>query len=201
MPSRFGMIGAFLFPYSLPLLFGLPANELTNSSVELETLLGIEGCDVKEKITEATNHRDRVDIISAFLFSKLKKQLTDDRGLQRCVRHIVQQQGNVPLDIISRNMGISHRQMERKFQLAVGMSPKLFSRLIRFSSTLRTFQDQSVMSLTDLSYRCGYFDQSHFIRDFKFFSGLSPKQYFKLKNTDVADNFIRISNNNSSMKF
>ncbi len=72
------------------------------------------------------------------------------------------------------------RQFERKFKQFSGFSPKLFSRIIRFQSAIKKYDDKK-MPLTEIAYECGYYDQSHFIHDFKEFSGYSPMQYFSGK--------------------
>ncbi len=69
------------------------------------------------------------------------------------------------------------RQFERRFKEYSGFSPKLFSRITRFQSSLDSFGNKD-KSLTDIAYDCDYYDQSHFINDFKEFSGYHPSQYF-----------------------
>ncbi|TXJ23716.1 MAG: AraC family transcriptional regulator [Chitinophagaceae bacterium] len=72
---------------------------------------------------------------------------------------------------------LSTRQFERNFKEFAGFSPKLYSRIIRFQSAIEQY-GQTGKSLTEIAYDCGYYDQSHFIHDFKEFSGLHPRHYF-----------------------
>jgi len=72
---------------------------------------------------------------------------------------------------------LSERQFERQFRKFSGFSPKLFSRIVRFQSALTQYGNNE-KSLTEIALETGYYDQSHFIHDFKEFSGYHPKQYF-----------------------
>ncbi|WP_317162601.1 helix-turn-helix domain-containing protein [Myroides albus] len=74
-------------------------------------------------------------------------------------------------------MNISERTLERLVKQYVGMSPKVYSRIIRFQANLNLLRESSFKSLTELTYESGYFDQSHYIREFKTFTGSTPKQY------------------------
>jgi AraC-like DNA-binding protein len=79
---------------------------------------------------------------------------------------------------LSAQFNLSQRQFERKFTEYAGFTPKVYSRIIRFQSALSHY-GSDYKSLTDIAYECGYYDQSHFIHEFKEFSGYHPGQYFK----------------------
>ena len=190
MDGKLGMMGAFLYPYAIPLLFNIPSEKITNTTVEISDFLGNEGLMLREEVMNASTNTQRMEIISKFLLKKVKNIFKQDKGLAEGVRQIVRYKGGVSIDSLVDNMGISGRHFDRKFLSVVGIAPKVFSRLIRFQSTLQLPQTMPVKNLTDLALSAGYYDQSHFIRDFKEFSGLSPKQYFKLEGHKTADNFV-----------
>lgn len=98
-----------------------------------------------------------------------------DESIAYLVKTIVDSKGIVTIESILKNLSLGRRQIERKFLEHVGFSIKYYSRIIRFQSTLLT----QFKSLTDLAYTFNYADQAHFIREFKEFSGLSPREYFK----------------------
>jgi transcriptional regulator GlxA family with amidase domain len=75
------------------------------------------------------------------------------------------------------NYCLSLRQFQRRFKELSGFPPKLYARIIRFGAAMQRYGN-NFRSLTDIAYECGYYDQSHFIHDFKEFSGYHPKQYF-----------------------
>lgn len=76
-----------------------------------------------------------------------------------------------------QDLGLSERSLERLFLTYVGITPILYTRICRFQASLRLLRQGKARSLTDIAYTLGYFDQSHFIRDFKLFSGASPGIY------------------------
>ncbi|MBC8045504.1 MAG: AraC family transcriptional regulator, partial [Fimbriimonadaceae bacterium] len=90
---------------------------------------------------------------------------------------------------LARQNFLSIRQFERNFKEFSGFRPKLFSRIIRFQSALSEY-DNKGKPLTEIAYACGYYDQSHFIHDFKEFSGHYPKHYFsgKAEGAEYRDN-------------
>lgn len=190
--GKLGIIGAYLYPYCLPALFSLPAEQITNTQVEITDLLGSDGASLREQVTNASSNAQRVEIISSYLIRRKKQAVFSDEGILNCVRHIVKYKGAVAIDHVVQGTGISNRQFDRKFQTAVGIPPKVFSRLIRFQSTLQIPRSGKTKNLTTLALDAGYYDQSHFIRDFKEFSGISPKEYFKLDGHLIADNFMRM---------
>jgi AraC-like DNA-binding protein len=193
MPGKLGMMGAFLYPYALPFLFHESPQALTNTTVAIADFLGSDGISLKDEIANAPHHDARIAALSRYLLRKLKSRQQESNGLFQCVQHIVRYKGATAIDALVSDLGISGRHFDRKFISAVGTSPKAFSRLIRFHSSLSLRKGKDFDNLTALALEAGYYDQSHFIRDFKAFSGLSPKQYFNLNDRHAADNFIKLS--------
>jgi AraC-like DNA-binding protein len=189
--EKFLMVGACLYPYAIPLMFRLPAVELTHRAFDFDLVGGKEAKLLRERVMEVSSIQEKIDLLSAYLLKKIKTVSFIAQSIQGSVLDVVQKEGQLTVENIVQQAGISSRQAERKFREYAGMSPKLFTRLIRFHASLRWAATNC--SLTEIAYRSGYFDQSHFIREFKQFSGVSPKQYFRLNPSHVADNFIQLS--------
>ena len=175
--KSFGIFGVYLFPYSIPVLFGIPATELRNQMPDLLTLLGKPGEELECKIMLAENTEERVKIISTFLEGRIKKNCQNQYAAISSIQTIIKFKGQVKIHKVASDHFISERQFERKFKEYSGLSPKLFSRIVRFHSACRHFGDTR-KTLTDIAHESGYYDQSHFIHDFKEFSGVQPKHYF-----------------------
>jgi AraC-like DNA-binding protein len=173
----FGMIGVYLYPFALQKFFNIPASFITNQSPDLVTLLGQEGKDLQEKIMMAKDNLQRVGILSSYFLEKLKKDYRTDRAIFSSIHKIIQTSGTIKIKELATSQFLSSRQFERKFKMFSGFSPKLYSRIIRFQSVISS-HPRSDKSLTEIAYDCGYYDQSHFIHDFKEFSGYNPKEYF-----------------------
>jgi AraC-like DNA-binding protein len=176
----FGMFGVYLYPYAIPFLFGIPATELNNQMLDLITLMGKEGAELEERIMLAIDNHDRVNIISEFLEHRLQKHPQNAHAVISSINYMIQSKGLIKIEQVANQYFISERQFERKFKEFSGFTPKLFSRIVRFHSACRLFGDPT-RPMTGIAYDCGYYDQSHFIHDFKEFSGHHPKHYFSGK--------------------
>ena len=174
--KSFGMFGVYLYPYSIPVFFNIPATELSNQMPDLISLMGNEGAMLEERIMLAKDNRERVKIITEFLEGKLGKY-KEQHAVFSSIQFIIQSRGLTRVDEVADRYFVSTRQFERKFKEYSGLTPKLFSRIVRFHTACQQF-GESKKSLTDIAYECGYYDQSHFIHDFKEFSGHHPKSYF-----------------------
>ena len=107
------------------------------------------------------------------------------------VRDILLEADHRPIPGYIGASGSSRRVFERRFKARTGFSPALFQRIVRFQRCYRMLERGEVANLTELAMARGYADQSHFIRDFKRFSGLNPRSYF-VKAPARVDNFLRL---------
>ncbi len=189
--GQFGMIGFYLYPYATEMLFNMPSSEITNESRNLRDLLGAEGCELEDKVINAESDRYRLQIVCDFLSKRLRKGTEEKLAILASVNQILMQKGACNIDQLARYVNLSSRQLDRKFNQSVGLGPKLFSRIVRFRSTLKLLESGQKLSLTSLGYDAGYSDQSHFIREFKSFSGMTPKIYHH-QLEDTADSFVKI---------
>ena len=172
----FGLFGAYLYPYAIPRMFGLPAEETTNTQLDLQLLLGEEGKFLEEKIMLAADNAQRVNILSAFLEKQLHKQQMLEKNMMLAVRYAIYDATGVNVNELASKFSLSTRQFDRKFKIYSGFSPKMYLRLTRLQNALKQYGGNK--SLTRIAYECGYYDQSHFIHDVKTFTGYHPGFYF-----------------------
>ncbi|WP_439582690.1 AraC family transcriptional regulator [Dyadobacter bucti] len=184
----FGIFGVYLYPFAIPALLGIPADEVTNEMPDLHALLGNKGKELEDKMMLAADHVARVEIISSFLEACLVKNRAYEPAVFSVINHIIENKGLTNVRDLAAQNFLSTRQFERKFKAFSGFSPKLFSRITRFQSALGAY-GRLDKSLTEIAYECGYYDQSHFIHDFKAFSGQHPRFYFsgKAEGTEYRD--------------
>ncbi|MBC8172444.1 MAG: helix-turn-helix transcriptional regulator [Chitinophagales bacterium] len=175
--ESFGIFGVYVYPFALPKLFSLAATDVSDQMPDLASVLGSTGRELGEKMMEAPSNTERKEIITAFLEQRLCKNKIHYPNVFAAIQHIIQTKGLITVDTLSKKYYLSTRQFERKFKEFSGFNPKLFSRIIRFQSALTEYTNKE-KSLTAIAYDCGYYDQSHFIHDFKQFSGHHPKEYF-----------------------
>jgi AraC-like DNA-binding protein len=175
--ENFAMFGVYLYPFALQKIFNIPASVISNEMFDLKTLLGHEGTDLEEQIMLAKDNHQRAHIMTKFIEKKLALNYYTDPPLFASIHYIIQTKGTIKIEDLAAQHFLSSRQFERKFKTFSGFSPKLYSRIIRFQSAIKQYGNKN-KTLTKIAYDCGYFDQSHFIHDFKEFSGYHPKQYF-----------------------
>jgi AraC-like DNA-binding protein len=160
-------------PGGLYRFLGIPMSEMFDDSCDAVDIFGSEMKDVNDKLQEAKNFDEIHTIIEKFLMQKvsvLKKAMPFDLAMLE----LLKANGNLPVDEIASLACLSVRQVERISKDRIGMSPKVFARLVRFSKAYRMRENFALMSWTSIAHDCGYFDQMHFIRDFKEFAGVAP---------------------------
>jgi AraC-like DNA-binding protein len=175
--ESFGIFGAYLYPYAIPRLFGYPANDFTNIAPDLMSVFGAKGRQLEERVIGAADNLARVAVVSRFLDRKLSLSNRELPPLYRAINTLIDTRGNVRISTLAREHGVSARHFERKFKEFAGLNPKLYARVVRFQAATQHKLD-GVRDLTEIAYACGYYDQSHFINDFRQFSGYTPKEYF-----------------------
>jgi AraC-like DNA-binding protein len=173
----FGIFGAYLYPHAITDLFHLSSDEIRHETPSIQTALGRNGRQLEEQILSAHDNNERVGILSAYLLKSLNKSETGMGSLHSCIKQFIHSREPIRINETAKKYCISARQLERKFKTITGFSPKTYSRITRFQHALNNY-GSPIKSLTDLAYECGYYDQSHFIHDFKEFSGYEPGTYF-----------------------
>lgn len=166
-----------------------PIKEMENTDVSLEKLFGTDGKEIEQKILNAKSTSERIKHIETFLFKRLADTSTIDYIVKSTVETILTANGQLSINELSKQNSINRRQLLRKFSSAIGLSPKQLSKTIRLQATLKILLSKKVDSLTDLAYENEYFDQAHFIKEFKEFTGLTPKEFYgdKLKMSLIFD--------------
>lgn len=177
LPKTFNYIGVRFLPSFFPQLFDVPAYELSNKYLPLSDIQ----YQTASYITNTISPNESLEAIAAkldtyFVSYCSKVKWFDDSRFYNALKQIISRRGMISLHN-DLDTGLSIRQLRRLFHQYVGDSPKAFSQVVRFQSTLHT----TISKPTDMTksfYSVGYFDQAHFIKEFKKFYGLTPKQAF-----------------------
>ncbi len=156
----------------------MPVAQMENRAVPLHELFGEEGVSLENAIMQAASVEDRISIVETFLIQKLITPESVREWIKSSVEMIMRLNGQMSVEELSDSLQVHRRQMERKFMSVIGLSPKQLAKIIRLQSALRILSAQSNESLTDIAYEGNYYDQAHFIKDFKEFTGVSPKQFY-----------------------
>ena len=178
MNGNLDMFGVSLFSHAVPCFFDVYTPELTNQVVSLDDLLGDKGKAINEKMTNAITVQKRVEIISRYFKMQLIKGRFEDPIIINAIKQIRKSQGITNITELASEFCLSGKQFERRFAEYSGFNPKLYARIIRFEAAL--WNRRKYSTLTQLAHDYGYYDQAHFIHDFKMFSGFSPNKFFSI---------------------
>lgn len=177
--GRTSIFAVRFYPHGLQPFLAMPLHELTEQTPTLSDCWGHDGAVLFDQVMCAGAHDQRIALVESFLLKRLMHRgKAMDAAIDWCVGHITSRGGHVAIDMLASRLGISKRHLERRFQDTVGLSPKLFSRITRFQHVLRQLEHDSFGGFTQVAYATGFYDQAHFIKDFRAFTGLHPKQYF-----------------------
>jgi AraC-like DNA-binding protein len=152
-----------------------PANELYNLSLSLDDIFEKSKVnEVEEKLAIATTDKQRIKIVEQFLLTEFKNIQTD-KLIVEAVNLIYQSKGTIRIKELNEKLFISQSPFEKRFRKVVGTSAKKFASIVRFNSVLDNMNEAKL--LTEICYENNFFDQAHFIKDFKQFTGDTPENF------------------------
>lgn len=157
--------------------FKEPLHELFEESVSLDNFIPQKKIAIiEELLAEAKTHNQKIAIIEQFLLSRLH-DYKPDKLISTAVAIIQSKKGVIKIKELADTLYISQDAFEKRFRKTIGSSPKQFCYVVRIKSIIDQKQDNQ--NLIDLAFDAGYFDQPHFNKDFKLFTGQTPSEFFK----------------------
>jgi len=183
----FRTIGAFLEPLALKAIFKADANEFYNKYFSLDDVLPN---NLAEQLINTSSLNEKINVFSNFLIQQIQSVNYENLVAKRATLLL---QNNKSLIDIQTEMNISERTFERMIKQNVGMSPKIFSRITRFQTNLDLLRDNNFKKRPIFSSDSDYFDQSHYIREFKEFTGCNPRSFEQNVNEQLK-NFLEWGN-------
>ncbi len=157
----------------------MPLNELTDSVVDGDLVLTNEIMELREMVLEAPFISNKFFIAENFLHKIFCNKLIVNPFIEFAVNKIVQSPNQMSIEHISNKIGYSQKHLIKLFKDNVGLSPKGFLKIIRFQKAISEIADTKSPDWTGIAFESGYYDQAHFINDFKAFSGFTPSQYLQ----------------------
>ncbi|MFT3823980.1 MAG: AraC family transcriptional regulator [Chitinophagaceae bacterium] len=176
-----GTIGIEFNPDGAYRFFRLNYNDLKNQMLSLTDLFGGLGRQLEEQVSNAATSDDKILLLQQFLINKFSIN-SEDAVFDFCIRKIRATKGRVSVKELEKQTGYSSRWLNMKFIERTGVSPKNLSAIVRFQEVYR-----AIISGNSAAFNAGlfydyYYDQSHFIRDFKRFTGMPPQRLTKMVN-------------------
>ncbi|HJV78520.1 MAG TPA: helix-turn-helix domain-containing protein [Paludibacter sp.] len=184
--GKLDMIIVVFQPIGAKAFFRMPMNELNGESVAIGALSDPQIMELEDRLMYTADNQTCVHWIEQFLLKRLYQfEEYNYKRLTSAIRAINYRESNV--SALAHEACLSQKQFKRIFTNYVGLNPKEFLQIARFTKTSHTFQTQPKTSLNELAYKCGYYDRSHLIKDFKTFSGYTPTEF--LANCDPYSDY------------
>ncbi len=176
-----GVIAVTFHPFGAAAFFPFPQCEAEDRTLALPEAGWSGAAEIEEQIAEALTLAGRIAIIEKHLVARLRPPRTDEYELVRRGVAIVRRRGgSISTGELAGSLFCSPKTLERRFSLYLGKTPKQFSRIIRFQEAVRHLSQPGAVTLTECSQTAGYYDQSHFINDFRQLSGYTPGEFLSL---------------------
>ena len=157
--------------------FRQPLHEIFRESVTLDNfILRSELLCLEEQLAEALTNPERITLLEKFFIGRMTRG-EPDKLVLAALALIHKSKGNIRIKDLVQQLHTSQSPLEKRFRAAVGASPKKFSSIVRLKNLLQQFPKTG--SLTELGYEAGFYDQAHFIKEFKAFTGDTPENFFR----------------------
>jgi len=182
--GRTGMIGIKLRPETATLMFGIDMSQHTN---QVTSIANIPALEEVANLFKDREYNKIIDNVEGYLINRISE--IEPHPIQRAIDLVFEENGMTTVQQISKELNFSQRQLERYFKKFIGLSPKLYMRIIRFNYIFELIKNKDT-NWQDLVFESGYYDQSHFIKNFQEFTGEDPTKYgFDEKN--MANFFLK----------
>lgn len=169
------------YPHAASIFLPNPAEDFTNNSTDLNNVLNDNLSGFYHQLMEQPSLHQKIKVLEAFLIQRLmntNKKLETAKLVEQLCKTIQAEGSSFNLKKLASRYQISERYIQKIFLDYVGITPQRLFSVQRFTRSLQLVRTAST-SLTDIGYECGYYDQAHFIREFKSYAGLTPLQVMK----------------------
>ena len=163
------------------LLGGLPMHELANRVVGLDALFGADAARLAERLHGAGDWAARFALLDGFLADRVSRAHAPPATVAHAWRRLDQANGRVEIGALAREMGCSRKYLATRFREHVGLPPQSVARVLRFERAVRLLSAGAPARWTDVALGCGWYDQAHFIRDFRRFAGATPGEWARAR--------------------
>lgn len=167
-------LGVRFWPGGIIPFLKISANDFTDKLVSLDDILGKLAFEISERLYSAETLSQRLMIIEGVLVKLLLKAGVANELMIRALYEIYRHKAIISINNLSQEMSISQRQLSRKFQNWIGTNPKTFINIVRFQNIIKQLNESTNINFQDVVLENGYYDQAHFIKDFKNFYGKTP---------------------------
>jgi len=177
LSGKTGMILIVFKPHGVKSFFNFPINELLNENLSLQDLTKNEAIELEDKLFNSKNNKQRITHLENFLTKRLILNRDFER-IEHAIKIIENSNGQIKTQVLAQEVCLGIKQFERTFSKHIGINPKKFISIVRFQNVIQMKKKYNNAKMYQLAFDNGYYDQSHFINDFKNLTGLAPRIFF-----------------------
>lgn len=171
------------YPNGLYPFIKIPLSELTCKPFNLQDVIGVFANELENRIYDLKSDDDKINQLEKTLLEIIDFKYANNPFVEYSINLIHKTKGQIQINDICKQLKINDKYLQRKFAEFVGVSPKFYSQIIRFNHIINILNNTKIHDWSSITYNCGYFDQSHFIKEFERFSGETPQNYYHKRNT------------------
>jgi len=160
-------------PGAMYRLLGIAMHELFDGGFDARDFFGAEMDSINEQLRNTASLEQGKSIVERFLLNRINR-IKEIRPVDVALYNLLKNDGSISMDKTASLACMSLRQFERQCKERIGMSPKLYARILRFSKAYRLHEACPHLSWMEIAHEANYYDQMHLIRDFKTFAGVNP---------------------------
>src|SRR5262245_57476914 len=175
-PSGVNAIGVIIRPEAAYTLLPVPHSEITDTTFDAEEILGARARWLQEELMELPRAEDRVAHLQTRLCAWARARQARDLPFEYAVSQVRRYEGRIRIDILAQDVGWSRRRLERRFLEHAGVSPRALASIVRFNAVYKRMRHVATGGYATL-IQDHYFDQSHFLKAFKRYAGMTPRAY------------------------
>lgn len=175
--EKVGILGIRLMPFGIYTLLNIPPSKLPEDPVELCLVAGNYVKELEEKIFDAVDIDAKINILLNWLFSLFAKSEEKNGLLIDTIYRIYSTQGKSAINLVCKENYNYYKKVQRSFREAIGISPKLYARMVRFESLHNEILSVRKIDWLDIVTKYNFFDQSHLTKEFQFFTGHTPNEF------------------------
>ena len=160
--------------------FPFPMEEIADSVVDADLVWGTDFGRLRETLLDTSDVAGRFQIVERFLLDEFRGLLDFNPCVAFAINEMTRRPDALSIARMNDTIGYSKKHFAEMFRRQVGVTPKSYLRIMRFQKAVRTIDASGDINWGQIALECGFYDQSHFIHDFKHFSGFTPEQYAKI---------------------
>jgi AraC-like DNA-binding protein len=168
----------------------MPLSALDDSVVDGEQVFGSAFSTLRQMLMDAKQVEEKFSIAGQFILRRLENNGGIHPAVRYAINHLQNHATTATIREMAQKTGYSHKHLLSLFGTYAGLTPKQFLRIVKFQHAVLALEQRRQIHWTQLAHDCGYYDQAHFINDFKEFSGFSPTEYIRMKSEFV--NYVPI---------